>query len=755
MAKQGYGIRIGIDGFADGAIDNFKKDLNSELRTIGSNATIEIGHMTLSAGAKTELENAIKNNPLGISVKIDDVGAIDFSGVQKQLEVVQKQVDSLNAGFANLGKSYTKAMRSTATNRTDRDHLNVVRADRKEADKQYSNILNIGDVKERAKLLKDYNALMADIRKVEDQSGKAAGSTITSISNRTAKLIQDVKAVTQSLKEAEQQATKVANVKPLDQADIARQQKILNDSMKQIDTSSVKIVGGEKYEELRGKLTALRNDITETYSTESRLNAQSIQELQARADKLREEIELERQRMDVAEKAAKAAAYETQKSGTSLDKEMEALRKSLDGLGDGAQKDNFTKQYDDLKQAIDAARASDEAYTTAAIEGHRKTAEQILAEVNNAKELQRANSVQAGISGNADKIGEFVTNLGDDKSVEAEKIRQGYENIKTAINNANSANQKWTSESIKNINDQIDAENKLIDAYAKSEKVSQRANSKANAMEKYLADNPRVAKSEYGANIREFIDTLRGRDISPEGVTKTMKAYDELKPKIREAGLEGKTFWDILRQGYEKFGTWTIVTKTFQVVMRTMKQMVSTVIELDTAMTELRKVTNLTAEEYDQFGKKAATIAKSIGATMTDVIKSTADFARLGYSVDEAAQLAQAALVYKNVGDGITDVNVATESLISTMKAFGVQAQDSMYIVDMFNEVGNNFAISSSGIGDALVRSASALNAAGNTIQESIGLVTAMNSVIQDPDAVGELCAQWHSNMSLVSMYNG
>ena len=49
----------------------------------------------------------------------------------------------------------------------------------------------------------------------------------------------------------------------------------------------------------------------------------------------------------------------------------------------------------------------------------------------------------------------------------------------------------------------------------------------------------------------------------------------------------------------------------------------------------------------------------------------------------------------------------------------------------------NNFAISSSGIGEALQRSASALASAGNTIEESIGLVTAMNSVVQDPDSVG------------------
>ena len=49
----------------------------------------------------------------------------------------------------------------------------------------------------------------------------------------------------------------------------------------------------------------------------------------------------------------------------------------------------------------------------------------------------------------------------------------------------------------------------------------------------------------------------------------------------------------------------------------------------------------------------------------------------------------------------------------------------------------NNFAISSTGIGEAMKRSASALYEAGNTIDESIGLITAANSVIQNPEQVG------------------
>ena len=53
------------------------------------------------------------------------------------------------------------------------------------------------------------------------------------------------------------------------------------------------------------------------------------------------------------------------------------------------------------------------------------------------------------------------------------------------------------------------------------------------------------------------------------------------------------------------------------------------------------------------------------------------------------------------------------------------------------SEKSNNFAISSSGIGEALQRSASALATAGNSIEESIGLIVAANDVVQNPESVG------------------
>ena len=49
----------------------------------------------------------------------------------------------------------------------------------------------------------------------------------------------------------------------------------------------------------------------------------------------------------------------------------------------------------------------------------------------------------------------------------------------------------------------------------------------------------------------------------------------------------------------------------------------------------------------------------------------------------------------------------------------------------------NNFSISTDGLASALQRSASALKTAGNNIDESIGLITAGNQVVQDPESVG------------------
>lgn len=215
---------------------------------------------------------------------------------------------------------------------------------------------------------------------------------------------------------------------------------------------------------------------------------------------------------------------------------------------------------------------------------------------------------------------------------------------------------------------------------------------------------------------------------------------------IKEAGENTKTFSDRVGGLAAKFTSWLTISQVIMQVYRALREMVSVVAEVDAAMTELRKVTDETEATYDKFLDTAAVRAKAIGATISDTVNATADFARLGHSIADASVLADAAIVYKNVGDGIEDINQASKSIISTMQAFGIEAANVMTIVDKFNIVGNKFAISSTGIGEALLNSASALAAAGNTLDESIALITAANEVIQNPEKVG-------TAMKTMSMY--
>lgn len=255
--------------------------------------------------------------------------------------------------------------------------------------------------------------------------------------------------------------------------------------------------------------------------------------------------------------------------------------------------------------------------------------------------------------------------------------------------------------------------------------------------------------SEGKAKIGDF-------DAAYKELTYTVKNADgkwvDMKASINAAGtaievVAGKTksrtsaigqFIDQLKGKFKSIAQYLISMAGYQEIIQQVRKGIQYVKEIDSALTELKKVTDETDETYEKFLDTASKVGSEIGSTIADFTDATADFARLGYSIEEATKLAEAASIYKNVGDGIDSVSQATESIISTMKAFGIEAENSMSIVDKFNEVGNNFAISSTGIGEALQRSASALYESGNTIDESIALITAANSVVQNPEQVGK-----------------
>lgn len=206
-----------------------------------------------------------------------------------------------------------------------------------------------------------------------------------------------------------------------------------------------------------------------------------------------------------------------------------------------------------------------------------------------------------------------------------------------------------------------------------------------------------------------------------------------------EAGRAGRSFFDTLKNsGFHQLAAQMSGMFGFYDVINLIKQAASAVTELNTQITELAKVSEDSVSQIYADFDSYANIAKEMGSTISDTIAATTAWSKNGYNIPDSKELAEVSLLYKNVGDGI-NIDEANESLVSTLKGFKLEADQAEHIVDVFNKVSNNEPISSSGIGDALQRSAASFNAANTSLEKSVALVTATNSVLQDPEKVGNM----------------
>lgn len=238
----------------------------------------------------------------------------------------------------------------------------------------------------------------------------------------------------------------------------------------------------------------------------------------------------------------------------------------------------------------------------------------------------------------------------------------------------------------------------------------------------------------------KWIGTIQA--LNGEVVTIT-RTFDELSGVITETTTKTtqqinkmQNFITSLGNKWREVARYMLSYGSLQEVFDIGRRGFDTIKSLDYAMTEVRKVSNETKETYESFQEQTAETAKAIASTNAELLNSSADWLRLGESIEDASELSKNAAIYVNVGDGI-DIDTATKDMITSMKAFDIQAKDSMQVVDAFNEVGNNFSISSAGIGEVLERSASALAVANNSFAESIALATATNEQLQNTENAG------------------
>ena len=190
----------------------------------------------------------------------------------------------------------------------------------------------------------------------------------------------------------------------------------------------------------------------------------------------------------------------------------------------------------------------------------------------------------------------------------------------------------------------------------------------------------------------------------------------------------GSSTLDITKKVIQ-FGATTAVIRG---VTSGMADMVHNVYELDGALTEFKKVSDLSGKGLEKYTDQAYKVGKTVAKTGTEMIRAATEFKKSGFDESDSMKLARVASMYQNVADVELTAGEAANFIVSQMKAFKMEAGDAEHVIDAVNEVSNRFAVSSADIATNIGKASAAMAIGNVTYEQSIGLMTAMTEITRN-----------------------
>lgn len=207
-----------------------------------------------------------------------------------------------------------------------------------------------------------------------------------------------------------------------------------------------------------------------------------------------------------------------------------------------------------------------------------------------------------------------------------------------------------------------------------------------------------------------------------------------LEAQLAKVNTQQVTFSDGLVQAGQSLASKFL---SYESLSKMLGTFYNNLVKVNSAAVDLSVVTGTSGKELESYTKQAAQNAKDLSFGVADYITGTTMAARLGYNLQDSSELSETFNIYDKLAPDVKGVEDASKSIINAMKAFNIDASDAIGIVDKYVDVGNKYALSSGDIGAAMQRSAASLAAAGDTMDEGIGLIVGMTEINQDATRTG------------------
>lgn len=197
-----------------------------------------------------------------------------------------------------------------------------------------------------------------------------------------------------------------------------------------------------------------------------------------------------------------------------------------------------------------------------------------------------------------------------------------------------------------------------------------------------------------------------------------------------DLGGSSRGIRDLTAAGNQMNLTYQAAHEIFSKSVGAISSMVSQVKEMDSAITEFRKVSDLSGKSLESYVNELAQSGATVARTASQMVEAATIFRKSGFTDEESKSLATTAAMYQNISDVQVSASDAASTIISQLQAYGRDTLDVMHILDAYNKVAADFAIGTNDISKAMEIAAAPMATYGNTFEETIGLVTAGTEIM-------------------------
>ena len=226
------------------------------------------------------------------------------------------------------------------------------------------------------------------------------------------------------------------------------------------------------------------------------------------------------------------------------------------------------------------------------------------------------------------------------------------------------------------------------------------------------------------------VDGLKNKDIQVDAKVTGKETIDSTAKSLNNATKSASSFGSTVKS-FAKFGAYL---QGFQLLTKAAQEAYQAIKEIDDAIVDLQVASGESYETVRQMVTGYNEMAKSLGATTTEVTSAADTWLRQGKSVSEANELIQQSMVLSKLGQ--IDSDDASTYLTAMINGFHVATDEVSSLNDAISSIDMSSAVDAAGLAEATSRVAASADLAGVSLERLLGYEAAIGEASQESMSV-------------------